>query len=100
LVLILSIFIVFEAIAPNLAPIFIIFIIAYKFLRLLAQESRLESGWKFWDVLWVFMSHVCFFVVIEREKKYLLVLSFGIYQCIALIEMTRKSKINKDIKSN
>jgi hypothetical protein len=94
--LVLSIFIAFEAIASNLAPVFIISIIAYKFCRVLAQKSRLEGGWRFWDELVVFLSHACFFVVIEGDAKYLLVISFGIYQCIALIEIIRKSKANKD----
>jgi hypothetical protein len=96
---VLSIFIAFNAIASNFAPVFIIVIITYKFLRLLAQKSRLEGGWKFLDELVVFLSHACFFVVIEGNAKYLLVLSFGIYQCIALIEMTRKSKATKDTNS-
>jgi hypothetical protein len=95
----LSIFIAFKAIAPKLAPVFILTIIAYKFLRLLVQKRRLEGGWSFWDELWVFLSHACFFVAIEGDEKYLLVVSFGIYQCIALIEMRRKSKPTKDPKS-
>jgi hypothetical protein len=97
--LVLSIFIAFEAIASNLAPVFIIAIIAYKFCRVLAQKSRLEGGWSFWDELWVFLNYACFFVVIEGDEKYLLVLSFGIYQCIALIEIRRKSKANKVTKN-
>jgi hypothetical protein len=95
----LSIFIVFKAIAPKLAPIFILTIIAFKFLRLLVQKRRLEGGWRFWDELWVFLSHACFFVVIEGDEKYLLVVSFRIYQCIALIEMIRKSRANRVTKS-
>jgi hypothetical protein len=98
-VLVLSIFIVSKAIDSNLAPVFILAIITYKFFRVLAQKSRLEGGWRFWDGLVVFLSHACFFIVIEGDAKYLLMLSFGIYQCIALIEIRRKSKANKDTKS-
>jgi hypothetical protein len=65
----------------------------------LAKKSRLEGGWRFWDELVVFLIHACFFVVIEGNAKYFLVVSFGIYQWIALIEMKRKSKANKDTKS-
>jgi hypothetical protein len=98
-VLVLSISKVFKAIASNEAPVFILAIIAYKFFRVLAQKSRLEGGWTFLDELWVFLNHACFFVVIEGDSKYLLVLSFGIYQCNTLIEMTRKSKANKVTRS-
>jgi hypothetical protein len=99
LALVLSIFIKLKEIASNLAPVFILAIIAYKFCRILAQKSRLEGGWRFWDELVVFLNHACFFIVIEGEAKYLLVVSFGIYQCIALIEMIRKSKPTKNTDS-
>jgi hypothetical protein len=79
----LSIFIAFKAISSHLAPVFIIAIIAYKFCGVLAQKCRLEREWSFWDEFWVFLNHASFFVVIEGDAKYLLVLSFGIYQCIA-----------------
>jgi hypothetical protein len=99
LALILSIFIAFKSIAFNLAPVFIIAIVVYKFFRVLAKKSRLEEGWRLQDELMVFLNHACFFVVIEGDEKYLLVFSFGIYQFIALIEKIRKSKPTKDPKS-
>jgi apolipoprotein N-acyltransferase len=54
------------------------------------------GGWRFWDELWVFLNHACFFVVIERGRK---VLARVLVRNLPVIEIRRKSKANKVTKN-